>query len=185
MNTLMTFLMAMGLALDAFSVAVTGGIVAGKPRLRHAFRIAFSFGFFQAFMPVIGWAAGSVLTEVISGVDHWIAFLLLSMIGLHMIYEAIRSGPGETSPSPLNIKILLLLSVATSIDALAAGIGLAFIEVAIVPTVIIIGVVTFFLSFMGYYIGDRIGRLLGNKVRILGGIILIGIGLKILIEHLR
>lgn len=181
----MTFLMALGLALDAFSVAVVGGVVVKKPRLRHAVMIALFFGAFQAVMPVIGWAAGSLLTDFITGVDHWIAFLLLCLIGFHMIYESLKPIYKRNSYNPLNIRILLLLSVATSIDALAAGISFAFMEIAIIRSALIIGIVTFALSFTGYYIGDRIGRSFGNKVRILGGIILIGIGLKILIEHLR
>jgi putative Mn2+ efflux pump MntP len=180
----MTFFLAVGLALDAFSVAVVSGVMVKKPRLRFALRIAFSFGLFQALMPVLGWAAGGLLSDFISGVDHWVAFLLLCLIGVHMIYESSRPVSSRNSFDPLNLKILFVLSVATSIDALAVGIGLAFIEIAILPTILIIGVVTFCLSLAGYYIGDRIGKLLGNRVRILGGIILIGIGLKILIEHL-
>lgn len=185
MNILVTFLVALGLSLDAFSAAVVCGFAKKKPQLRYAFRVAFSFGLFQAIMPVIGWKAGGLLTEYISGVDHWIAFLLLSLIGLHMIYESTKSTHEKISFEISNFRTLLLLSVATSIDALTVGVGLAFVEIAIIRTALIIGMVTFVLSFIGYYIGNRIGITLGDKVKIVGGVILIAIGLRILVQHLR
>jgi putative Mn2+ efflux pump MntP len=184
MTDFVTFLVALGLALDAFSVALVGGVVIKDPRPRYALRMAFFFGLFQAVMPVIGWAAGGLLTDFIGGVDHWIAFALLCLIGIHMMYESFKPLSGQGSFDPISIRILLLLSLATSIDALAVGISLAFVEIAIIRAALIIGTVTFVLSFVGFYIGHRIGRLFGNKVRILGGIILIGIGVKILIDHL-
>jgi putative Mn2+ efflux pump MntP len=185
MNTTMTLLIALGLALDAFSVAVVGGVTTGRTRLRDAFRMAVFFGLFQAVMPLIGWQAGGFLSDFITGVDHWIAFVLLCLIGSHMILESIKPASKAKSFNLTNIRILFLLSIATSIDALAVGISMAFVELTIVRTVLVIGGVTFVLSFVGYYIGRKIGMVFGNNIRILGGVILIGIGLRILIEHLR
>jgi len=185
MTIFVTILIALGLALDAFAIAVTGGMLAKRTELVQSFRIAGFFGLFQAFMPVIGWAAGSVLEDYITGFDHWVAFALLSLVGTHMIYESLKPEHTQRAFDFFKIRILLLLALATSIDALAAGIGFAFMDVNIIRTVSIIGGVTFSLSFVGYRIGNRIGSVFGDKVRILGGIILIGIGLKTLIEHLR
>jgi putative Mn2+ efflux pump MntP len=182
MNLSVTLLLALSLSLDAFAVAVTGGVVAGRQRLVRALHMAVLFGAFQAIMPVVGWATGNVLSDAIRSIDHWVAFALLVLIGSHMIYESV-SGQESTIFDPHNVRILLVLSLATSIDALATGISLAFMDAAIIPTAVIIGLVTFMLSFIGCFIGDRIGKLFGNKVRIIGGLILIGIGLRILIEH--
>ncbi len=184
MTALVTILIALGLALDAFSVAMVSGALIGHPRLRYAARMAFFFGLFQAFMPLIGWATGGLLTDFISGVDHWIAFALLLAIGIHMIFESFKPVSEKSSSRPPGIRLLLLLSVATSIDAPAVGISLAFLQIAIIRIAVIIGTVTFVLSFAGYYLGHKIGRLIGNRVKILGGLILIGIGVKVLIEHL-
>lgn len=185
MNFLTTLFIALGLALDAFAVAITLGITSSKPKLQDALTIAGFFGFFQAVMPLIGWSAGSLPENYIVTTDHWIAFTLLCLVGLHMIYESTREKSRRRDIDPFNIYVLLLLSVAESIDALAAGISFAFLDVAIVRTVLIIGCVTFLLSFVGYLIGDRVGRFLGKRVRVIGGIILIAIGVRILVEHLR
>ncbi len=184
MNIYVTFLMAIGLALDAFAVAVSSGIVAVQVRARHALKIGVFFGLFQAGMPLIGWAAGSIFRNIINGIDHWVSFVLLCFIGLHMIYESLQSESQRPGTNPLDFQILLLLSVATSIDALAAGVSFALLDVAIVRTVIIIGTVTFLLSFVGYYLGDKLGVFFKARIRVIGGIMLILIGVKILIEHL-
>jgi putative Mn2+ efflux pump MntP len=185
MNIYVTFFMAVGLALDAFAVAVSSGIVAERVRLRHALKVGVFFGLFQAVMPVIGWAAGSLFRNAISGIDHWVSFVLLCFIGLHMIYESLHTETQRSGINPLDLHILLLLSVATSIDALAAGVSLALLDVAIVRTSIIIGAVTFSLSFVGYYLGEKLGVFFKTRIRIIGGLMLILIGVKILIEHLR
>jgi putative Mn2+ efflux pump MntP len=135
-------------------------------------------------MPLVGWLAGLSLTEYISGIDHWIAFALLTFIGCKMIYESTRLKPNEKNINPLNFYVLLLLSIATSIDALAVGVSFAFLQVAIATPIIIIGTITFALSFLGVFIGDISGYLFENKIEIAGGLILIGIGTKILLEHL-
>jgi putative Mn2+ efflux pump MntP len=183
-SILTTLLLAVGLALDAFAVAVAAGATSSKPRAKQAFTIAGFFGLSQALMPLVGWSAGSVLEHYIVDYDHWVAFSLLCLIGVHMIYESIKLDRAKQGIDPRNFLVLLLLSVATSIDALAAGIGFAFLDVSIVSTVMIIGIVTFVLSFFGYHLGDRMGRFFEKKVRMIGGLILIAVGTKILVEHL-
>jgi len=184
MNILVTFFIAFGLALDAFAVAVSSGIVAPHVRFRHALKVGIFFGIFQGGMPVIGWATGSLFRNVISGIDHWVSFVLLCFVGLHMVYESLKRGSQRSGVNPLDIHILLLLSVATSVDALAAGVSFAFLNVAIVRTVLIIGTVTFLLSFVGYYLGDKLGAFFKERIRIIGGLILVLIGVKILLEHI-
>jgi putative Mn2+ efflux pump MntP len=175
---------ALGLAMDAFAVSIASGAAIRELRLRHALRIALFFGVFQAAMPVAGWATGIGLRDLIGGIDHWIAFGLLAAVGIKMIYESARMGPGKKRMDPLNPSILLILSIATSIDALAVGISFAFLRIAIVTPVLVIGMVTFLLSLSGVYLGDRAGHLFEKKIALLGGILLIIIGIKILIEHL-
>jgi len=175
---------AFGLAMDAFAVSITSGITIKHLRINHALRIAFFFGSFQAVMPVIGWLAGLSLRDFIADVDHWVAFGLLGFVGCKMIYEAIKMEAGENGIDPLNIYVLLMLSVATSIDALAVGVSFAFLKISIVTPIIVIGGVTFLLSYLGTYVGNRLGHFFERKIEILGGLILIGIGTKILVEHL-
>jgi putative Mn2+ efflux pump MntP len=177
-----TFL-AFGLAMDAFAVSISSGITIEKPRIENALKIAIFFGAFQAAMPVVGWLAGIGLRELISQFDHWIAFGLLCLIGLRMIYESTKARSERKILNPLNLGVLLLLSIATSIDALAAGVSLAFLKTSIVLPVIVIGVVTLVLSFVGVFIGDKSGHVFENKAEFVGGLVLIGIGTKILIEH--
>ena len=184
MDMLSIVIIAVGLAMDAFAVSVTSGITIKRLHINHALRIALFFGLFQAIMPIIGWLAGLSLRDYISAVDHWIAFGLLSFIGCKMIYESVTVQSSEKEIDPLNVYVLLVLSVATSIDALAVGVSFAFLKVSIVTPVIIIGTITFMLSYLGVYIGDRIGHFFESKIEIAGGLLLIGIGIKIVIEHL-
>jgi len=184
MDTPTITIIAFGLAMDAFAVSITSGIAIKSLKINSALKIALFFGLFQAIMPLIGWLAGLSLRDYISAVDHWITFGLLSFIGCKMIYEAVKIQSSKKEINPLNVYVLLVLSVATSIDALAVGVSFAFLKVAIVTPVIIIGTVTFFLSYLGVYIGDRIGHFFENKIEIAGGLLLIGIGIKILFEHL-
>ena len=184
MSLVSIIFISIGLAMDAFAVSIASGFTIHRLRVGHAFRIAFFFGAFQAIMPVIGWLAGLSVQEYIAAIDHWIAFILLSFVGGRMIYEATVLGEERDEKDPLNIYVLLMLSVATSIDALAVGLSLSFLNVAIALPAIVIGCVTFALSFAGVYIGDRFGHFFESKIEIAGGIILIGIGIKILIEHL-
>ena len=177
-------LIALGLAMDAFAVSITSGFAIKYIKIKNALMIAIFFGLFQAIMPLIGWLAGYTLKDFISGIDHWIAFGLLSIIGLKMIYESFKLESDKERVDPLNISVLFVLSIATSIDALAIGISLSFLNISIALPSIIIGIITFLLSFMGVYIGNKLGHFFEKKIEILGGIILIAIGIKILIEHL-
>jgi putative Mn2+ efflux pump MntP len=184
MDLITVTFIAFGLAMDAFAVSITSGITIKQLRIRNALKIAMFFGAFQAIMPIVGWLAGLSLRDFISGVDHWIAFGLLSLIGCKMIYESIKMESSQKVINPLNIYVLLMLSVATSIDALAVGVSFAFLKVSIITPVIVIGIVTFVLSLLGVFVGDKFGRFFEKKIEIVGGLILIGIGIKILVEHL-
>lgn len=177
-------LIALALSMDAFAVSVTSGFMITRLRVAHALRIALFFGGFQALMPVIGWFAGVRLRSFITGVDHWIAFGLLLIIGIKMLYESGKLKKEEKATDPTELRTLLILAIATSIDALAVGISLSFINVAIIMPSLIIGAVTFLLSFTGVYIGERFGHFFESKLEVAGGLILIAIGVKILIEHL-
>ena len=178
-----TLLIALGLAMDSFSVAIANGLATKKFTTPNALKISSFFGFFQGIMLVIGWYAGIYLIDLISEYDHWVAFFLLALIGSRMIYESIKKESAKLVSS-LSIKVLLVLSVATSIDALAVGLSLSLLNVSATIPALATGVVTFFLSLLGVYIGGRFGSVLKHRVESLGGIILIIIGLKILLEHL-
>ncbi len=183
------FIIAVGLSADAFAVAVCKGLAMPRIRWRQALIIALAFGAFQAGMPVIGWLVGDQLTRFITPIDHWIAFVLLAAIGAKMIWDAFHEEPAESTEnteaqSALDAKELLALAVATSIDALAVGISFAFLGVNIAVAAAIIGVTTFCLSFVGVIIGHRFGAQFEKAAAITGGVVLIFIGLKILLEHL-
>jgi len=175
---------AVGLAMDAFAVSIVSGTAYRQLRIKHAFRLAFFFGGFQAFMPLIGSLAGLSVKEYIADYDHWVAFGLLSAVGGKMIYESFKIKSVEKNFNPSNIFVLLVLSVATSIDALAIGVTLSIITSSIVAAVIIIGLVTFVLSYIGIFIGKKFGHFFENKIEAVGGLVLVGLGAKILIEHL-
>jgi len=175
-------LISFSLAMDAFSVSIAEGMKSQKGKITHALKVAVFFGMFQAIMPFIGWLIGEAMKGFVSSIGYWIAFILLGIIGLKMIHEALSSK--DDKKEILNTKILLMLSIATSIDALIVGITLGLFKIPFLISVITIGIVTFILSFLGFIFGKQIGRLFGKKVEILAGVILIIIGLKILIEHL-
>jgi putative Mn2+ efflux pump MntP len=175
---------AVGLAMDAFAVSVVTGSVYKEFKLRHALRMALFFGGFQAMMPIIGFLAGLGLMGYIAPYDHWIAFALLAFVGGKMIYESFQIEAAERDRNPADLTVLLILSFATSIDALAVGITLSLLKAPIALAVTVIGVVTFVLSYSGVFIGKRFGHFFESKVEIVGGLILIAIGIKIVIEHL-
>ncbi|KPL20542.1 MAG: hypothetical protein AMJ75_11635 [Phycisphaerae bacterium SM1_79] len=175
---------AIGLAMDAFVVSIVSGSTYRQLNFKHALRMALFFGAFQAFMPLIGSLAGLRLKDCIQDYDHWVAFGLLAAVGGKMIYESFKIRSVEENPDPSNIFVLLVLSVATSIDALAIGITLPLITSSIALAVIIIGLITFALSYTGALIGKRFGHFFENKIEAFGGFVLIGIGIKILCEHL-
>jgi putative Mn2+ efflux pump MntP len=187
----MSFVLVLGLAaalaMDCFAVSL--GLACGLKGLttRQAVRMAFFFGAFQCGMPVLGWLAGESVVRLMAGVDHWVAFGLLTVIGGRMIYESFglsdeekASRPDQTRGAPL-----LILSVATSIDALAVGLSLGVIKAGILYPAVVIGLVCFFLTILGAKLGPVVGRVAGKRAELAGGLILIGIGLKILISHLR
>ncbi len=183
MGLITIIIIAVGLAMDAFAVSIVSGSACKQLKVKHAFRTALFFGGFQALMPLIGALAGLSLKEYIANYDHWMAFGLLSAVGGKMLYESFRIKPAKENFDPSNIFILLVLSVATSIDALVVGITLPLLRVSIAPAVVIIGLVTFALSYLGIFIGKKSGHFFESKIEALGGLVLIALGLKILIEH--
>lgn len=183
MDLIELFLIAVGLSMDAFAVSVCKGLAMPKCTFKKAAIVGLWFGGFQALMPAIGYILGAQFQEAIASIDHWIAFVLLALIGGNMIHEALDNDEEEADAS-LDVKTMFLLAVATSIDALAIGITFAFLKVNIIPAVCFIGIVTFIISFAGVKIGNIFGARYKNKAEIVGGIILILLGLKILLEHL-
>lgn len=182
MSVLKTILIALALSMDAFAVAVAGGSALKPPLRGKALKTGLFFGGFQALMPLAGWLAGSTLRSFVTGVDHWVAFVLLSGVGGKMIYEALRGG--EKTCDVCGNGPLFLLAVATSIDAFAVGLSLSFLGASIFLPALIIGLVTFTLSAAGVYIGAKAGHFFENKMEIAGGVVLVGLGVKILLEHL-
>lgn len=174
---------AVGLAMDAFAVSVASGVTMKQMGLRQTLTIAASFALFQAFMPVIGWFAGLSFRNYIAAYDHWIVFGLLAGIGIKMIYESRRREDDEEVKPVMSGGRLLLLSIATSIDALAVGLSFAILSINILAPALIIGFVTGGLSHAGIILGRKVGHLFEGKIEIIGGVILILIGLKILLQH--
>ena len=177
------FLIAVGLSMDAMAVSVCKGLSVRQLRPRHALLAGIYFGGFQFLMPVLGWLLGYRFEAMIKSVDHWVAFVLLGLIGLNMIRESFSDE--EELDSDFGVHTMLLLAIATSIDALAVGITFAFLDTAILPAAGLIGVTTFALSALGIYIGHVFGSRFKANAERLGGVILIGIGVKILLEHLE
>jgi len=171
------------LAMDCFAVSIAGGSTVKKPCFTDALKVGLFFGMFQAVMPLVGWALGHSFRNMIESFDHWIAFCLLAAIGIKMLYEAFKK-PGDKKTIITKFPTLLILSIATSIDALVIGISLAFFNTPIYLSVIVIGLFTFVFSITGYFLGHKIGKAIGKKMEIIGGVILIGIGVKVLIGHL-
>jgi putative Mn2+ efflux pump MntP len=183
MDTLSIILIAIGLSMDSFAVSVTNGLTIRDLNVKRVLLISFSLAIFQAVMPLIGWFAGIGIEQYITEFDHWIAFVLLSFIGIKMIYEGLQKN-GKEKDSELKILTLIGQSFATSIDAFAVGISFAFLNISIITPVFIIGFVTFIFSLIGLQLGKYFGKKIGKSVEVFGGIVLLGIGFKILIEHL-
>ena len=175
-------LIAIGLSMDAFAVSVCKGLSVRRLSLKHALLAGLYFGGFQFLMPVLGWLLGYRFETLIASIDHWIAFVLLGLIGANMIRESFSDA--EKLDDDFAFRTMLLLAIATSIDALAVGVTFAFLEVRILPAALIIGVTTFLLSALGIYIGNLFGTRYKAGAERLGGVILILMGLKILLEHL-
>lgn len=188
METLTLFLIALGLAMDAFAVSVSNGLCFNNFKKSQALLSSLTFGLFQGLMPTIGFFAGTLFFDTISKLDHWIALFLLSYIGLNMIIDSIKelkckNITKKAEQKNYNIKTLFLQAIATSIDALAVGISFAALKINILTAALFICIITFFCCLIGALIGKKFGHLLQEKAKIFGGIILIFIGLKIFIEH--
>ena len=176
------FIIAVSLSMDAFAVSICKGLSTGRPRLRHCLACGGWFGGFQALMPFLGWLLGVRFQGMIVSVDHWIAFFLLGLIGFNMVREA-RGGEAEELDSSFRPGAMLPLAVATSIDALAVGVTFAFLQVVILPAMLFIGVTTFVLSAVGVKAGSVFGARYRSRAELAGGLVLIGMGIKILLEH--
>ena len=183
MDILIILLIALGLSIDSFAVSVANGLSIKNISLIDKFKIASSLSIFQALMPLIGWYAGIGISEYIKTFDHWIAFVLLVFIGFKMIYESFSKNE-LTENNTIKTSTLIAQSIATSIDAFAVGISFALLNIEIMIPVIIIGIVTFFASIIGLQLGKYIGIRFGKYIEVFGGLVLIGIGVKILIEHI-
>lgn len=183
MNFITLLLIAVGLSFDSFAVSVSCGLILTDIKFKQALRFSLPLTLFQAFMPVIGWYAGLMIKDYITEIDHWIAFILLSAIGVKMIIESGKPC-NERNINPLNVWINLGMALATSIDALIVGISFALIELNIYTAVFTIALITFAAVMLGLFFGKRIGKKFGKKMEFTGGIMLILIGFKILVEHL-
>lgn len=178
------FMIAVGLSMDAFAVSVCKGLSVKKVKSKQLLIVGLYFGGFQAWMPLVGYLLGYNFKSLIVNVDHWIAFILLLLIGGKMVYEALKQGEEEKLNDSFRLRTMLPLAVATSIDALAVGVSFAFLDVQIVPAVSFIGIITFVLSGIGMKIGNTFGTKYKKKAELAGGIILILMGIKILVSHL-
>lgn len=184
MNIIVLLGLAISLAMDAFSVCITSGAVIKKPTLRQYFRLSFHFALFQFLMPILGFYGGVFFEGLLEQYDHWIAFILLLIIGGKMFWESFQSELDEDKRDPSRGKTLILLSISTSIDAAAVGFSMAALNEPIFIPSIIIGLVCLIFSILGVFIGAKIGSLFGKWAERFGGLVLILIGTKILIEHL-
>jgi len=185
MDLITVLVLAIGLSMDSFAVSISCGLAEQKVSFTHAVKIAFNFAFFQGMLPVVGWFLGTGVKSYVEGIDHWIAFALLAYLGGKMIYEGITMSANKKESDIYSFRHIMTLSIATSIDALVVGFSYALAETEkIFGGALIIGGVTFFFSMLGIRIGKDVGGKFGSKVEILGGLILIGLGIKILIQHL-
>ena len=176
MSPITLLFIALGLSMDAFAVSITSGIAIKRMHLGHATVIGLFFGGFQAAMPLLGWLVGFRFADWVKAVDHWIACVILAFLGIKMIYESTKLQDKQQVSNPMEFHVLLMLAVATSIDALAVGVTLSFLQISILTPIIVIGSITFILSFAGTYIGNSCGHLLEKKIEIAGGLMLIAIG---------
>jgi manganese efflux pump family protein len=177
-------IIALGLSADCFAVALSASITKKSLPFLQGFRVALSFGIFQAAMTIIGWLAGRTVIDLISSYDHWLAFGLLLFVGGRMIWESFHENDNKARTDITQWHFLLLLSIATSLDALAVGLSFAFLEVNLILASVTIGVVALIITFFGFFAGKKLGALAGKRAEIIGGVILIAIGVRILLEHL-
>ncbi len=184
MDFITILLFAVALAMDAFTVSVCGGMTIRDLKLSQSLKISFCFGGFQAVMPILGWLAGLTMSRFVGEIDHWVAFTLLGLIGGKMIYDSWQGEECIDETQFLNNWVLLSLGIATSIDAFAVGLTFAFLKGTIWTSALIIGLVTFGFCLVGVRLGERFGGLVKHHIGAVGGIILIGIGVKILVQHI-
>lgn len=185
MDLISIIFIAFSLSADCFAVALSGSAAMGNLSRFQVVRTSFAFGLAQFLMPVIGWLAGRTVVSIISAYDHWLAFTLLALVGGRMIWESLKGeNEGAEGADITRGFVLLTLTVATSIDSLAVGLSFAFLEIGIIQAGLIIGLVAFSVTAAGFWLGRKAGVLLGNKAKLVGGVVLIGIGLRILITHI-
>ena len=183
MNYLALILLSLGLSFDTYTISISCGLALKEEKILNSVKIAFTLAFFQGSMLFLGWLAGFQIKEYITTFDHWVAFVLLFLLGIKMIIESFKKEKKKNNFNPLNFWILISISMATSIDALAVGISYALFNTNIAIACLILAIITDCASLLGIFCGKKIGKFAGNKIEIIGGIILIIIGTKILIEH--
>lgn len=179
-----SFLIALGLAMDAFAVSLGIGCAGQAQDGRSKFRLAFHFGVFQAGMTLLGWLAGTTIADWINGIDHWVALALLGYVGVNMIRSGFNHDCETYQANPSKGKTLMMLCVATSLDAMAVGLSMAMLKTPVIFPSLVIGVVASALSVFGLFAGNKMGETFGKRMEILGGLILVGIGLRIVFTHL-
>lgn len=184
MGTIELILTSISLSIDAFAVSICKGLSNNKFNIKNSLIIGTYFGLFQGIMPLIGYLIGTTFTDIIISIDHYIAFILLGIIGINMVKEGLSKNI-EIINDKIDFKTMIALAIATSIDALAVGITFAFLKVNVITTIILITIITFIMSILGYKLGNKVGSKYQKKSQIIGGIILIIIGTKILLEHLN
>ncbi|WP_025121889.1 MULTISPECIES: manganese efflux pump MntP [unclassified Serratia (in: enterobacteria)] len=184
MNLSATLILAFGMSMDAFAASIGKGATLHQPRFREAIRTGLIFGIIEAITPLIGWGIGLFASQYIMEWDHWVAFSLLFILGARMIVEGAKNKPEEEKVTRHGFWVLVATAIATSLDAMAIGVGLAFLQVNILHTAMAIGMATMIMATLGMMVGRFIGPLLGKRAEILGGVVLIGIGFNILLEHL-
>lgn len=185
MGLISIIFIALSLSADCFAVALSGSAAMGKVSRFQVVRTALAFGLAQFLMPLIGWLAGRTIVNIISAYDHWVAFALLAFVGGHMIWDSLKGEDGRAEGTDITRGFLLFtLAIATSIDALAVGLSFALLEIGIIQASLIIGLVAFCVTAVGFWLGRKTGVLLGKRAKLVGGVVLIGIGLRILIAHI-
>lgn len=185
MSILSVMLIALSLTFDTFAVSVTAGLVENKIKLWQAVKIALIFAFLQAIFPVIGWVLGVQISSFVNAYQHWVAFVLLLIIGSKMVFDALKNEEQKKTLDIFDIKVVFILGMATSIDALFIGLSFAFVDVNIWLAAFLIGFFTYFVAMIGMLIGKKAGHLFGQKAEIIGGLVLVTIGVKILLENIK
>lgn len=184
MNLLSLTLIGVGLSIDSLAASITTGACSKQIKLKHVLKVAAFMAFFQGTMPLVGWLIGSSFKRIIEDYDHWVAFVLLLGIGGKLIYDGIKNSVEEVNTNPTKNMLLAGMALATSIDAMILGIGFGLIEINIWLAMLIIGSTTFLFSSVGVFVGDKLGNKINKGIEIFGGLVLIGLGLKILLEHI-